>query len=95
MSHQHSLPLDFTGTVCDEDFDILSFRYLRHKDGSMIRYRNFELSYEELSERREILGYRGRSRTGGLSEMEFDLLSVVLLRLHHWRLLVTVSCRRH
>ncbi|KZV93657.1 Pkinase-domain-containing protein [Exidia glandulosa HHB12029] len=76
MSHQHSLPSDFTGTVCDGDFDILSFRYLRHKDGSIIRYRNFELSYEELLERRETLGYRDRSRTRGLSEKEFDLYPI-------------------
>ncbi|KZV79298.1 hypothetical protein EXIGLDRAFT_475306 [Exidia glandulosa HHB12029] len=83
MSHQHSLPLDFTGTVCDEDFDILSFRYLRHKDGSIIRYRNFELSYDELLERRETLGYRDRSRTGGLSEKEFDLKALMKAQLSY------------
>ncbi|KZV97853.1 hypothetical protein EXIGLDRAFT_746906 [Exidia glandulosa HHB12029] len=61
--------------ICDPDFSILSLRYRRNKDGTIIRYRNFELHSATLHKRLETFG---RSlRLAGIREAQHDLITML------------------
>ncbi|KZV88022.1 hypothetical protein EXIGLDRAFT_773079 [Exidia glandulosa HHB12029] len=74
MTSQNAVPIAMSA-ICDPAFDILSFRYLRSKDGTIIRYRNFKLRFETLSKRVETFGRRLVSPE--LTELELDLVTMI------------------